>query len=147
MGRGYHVCTVQPPAALSDTMTHEAHDTPVLPPAPQGTESLDWARVAALGGLVSLLAACAAPGGRLGRSLPLQRPDQHHPSAHSPQEAARFLLQAQFSASDAELAAVQKQGYAAWLAQQFDAPLGRLTTPRATSTTSTPATTWSGTSS
>lgn len=36
--------------------------------------------------------------------------------------AARFLLQAQFSASTAEIGAVRAQGYAAWLQAQFDAP-------------------------
>ena len=39
-------------------------------------------------------------------------------------EAARFLLQAQFSASDAEIAGVRSKGYAAWLDEQFNAPLG-----------------------
>lgn len=38
--------------------------------------------------------------------------------------AARFLLQAQFSASDAQIEAVRSQGPAAWLAGQFDAPAG-----------------------
>lgn len=37
------------------------------------------------------------------------------------QEAARFLLQAQFSASDAEIAAVKAQGYAPWLQAQIAA--------------------------
>lgn len=37
-------------------------------------------------------------------------------------DAARFLLQAQFSASEAEIAAVVATGYAAWLNQQFHAP-------------------------
>jgi uncharacterized protein (DUF1800 family)/fibronectin type 3 domain-containing protein len=36
-------------------------------------------------------------------------------------EAARFLLQAQFSASDSEIAAVRSQGYQAWLNTQFTA--------------------------
>jgi uncharacterized protein (DUF1800 family) len=38
-------------------------------------------------------------------------------------QAARFLLQAQFSASDAEITAVQSQGYAAWLDAQIAAPV------------------------
>ncbi|TXT41196.1 MAG: hypothetical protein FD135_527 [Comamonadaceae bacterium] len=42
--------------------------------------------------------------------------------AASDEEAARFLLQAQFSASDTEMAAVRSQGYTPWLAQQFAAP-------------------------
>ena len=40
----------------------------------------------------------------------------------SNEEAARFLLQAQFSASDADIAAVRNKGYAPWLAEQFNAP-------------------------
>ena len=36
-------------------------------------------------------------------------------------EAARFLQQAQFSASDADIAAVQAKGYAAWLDEQMSA--------------------------
>ena len=38
------------------------------------------------------------------------------------EDAARFLLQAQFSASDAEIAAVRSKGYAPWLAAQIAAP-------------------------
>lgn len=36
-------------------------------------------------------------------------------------EAARFLLQAQFSASDADIADVRAKGYLPWLGEQFDA--------------------------
>mgnify|MGYP000359592550 CR=1 FL=1 len=36
-------------------------------------------------------------------------------------EAARFLLQAQFSASEAEIADVRAKGYLPWLGEQFDA--------------------------
>ena len=35
------------------------------------------------------------------------------------QEAARFLLQAQFSSSDAEIASVQQKGFALWLQEQY----------------------------
>ena len=59
-----------------------------------------WVQRAALTGLAGLLAACATPGGRL-----LQRPGQQYSRANTAEEAARFLLQAQFSASDAEIAA------------------------------------------
>jgi uncharacterized protein (DUF1800 family) len=45
-------------------------------------------------------------------------------SAPTAEEAARFLLQAQFSASDEEIAAVRAQGYATWLARQFAQPIG-----------------------
>ena len=40
-------------------------------------------------------------------------------------EASRFLLQAQFSASDGEIATVQSQGYAVWLNAQLNAPATR----------------------
>jgi uncharacterized protein (DUF1800 family) len=43
-------------------------------------------------------------------------------SPSSDEDAVRFLLQAQFSASDAEIAAVRSKGYATWLQAQFDAP-------------------------
>ena len=41
--------------------------------------------------------------------------------AKTDDEAARFLLQAQFSASEAEIAAVRGKGYLPWLGEQFDA--------------------------
>ena len=37
-------------------------------------------------------------------------------------EAARFLLQAQFNASDADVAALRTQGYAPWVSAQLNAP-------------------------
>jgi len=40
----------------------------------------------------------------------------------SDEDAARFLLQAQFSASDTDIAAVRAKGSATWLRGQFDAP-------------------------
>lgn len=40
--------------------------------------------------------------------------------AKSDDEAARFLLQAQFSASDAEIASVRSKGYLPWLGEQVD---------------------------
>jgi uncharacterized protein (DUF1800 family) len=46
----------------------------------------------------------------------------HYPQAQNDQEAARFLLQAQFSASDAEIADVRSKGYLPWLSEQFGAP-------------------------
>ncbi len=43
-------------------------------------------------------------------------------TAETDQEAARFLLQAQLSASDPEISAVRTKGYSAWLDEQFNAP-------------------------
>jgi uncharacterized protein (DUF1800 family) len=72
---------------------------------------------AALAG-AALLAACAtAPSAG-------PRVAYQFPHASTPEAAARFLLQAQFSASDAEIAAVMAQGFEPWLRQQFAAPMG-----------------------
>ena len=46
----------------------------------------------------------------------------NHPAPESDSDAARFLQQAQFSASDADMARLREQGYAPWLAAQLDAP-------------------------
>jgi uncharacterized protein (DUF1800 family) len=43
-------------------------------------------------------------------------------SPSSDEDAARFLLQAQFSASDSDIASVRSKGYSAWLQEQFAAP-------------------------
>jgi uncharacterized protein (DUF1800 family) len=45
------------------------------------------------------------------------------PQAQSNEDAARYLLQSQFSASDAEIAALKGTTYAAYLRQEFDKPL------------------------
>ena len=42
---------------------------------------------------------------------------------YTPAEAARFLLQAQFTATDQEIAAVKAVGYESWLNAQFNAPI------------------------
>jgi len=44
-------------------------------------------------------------------------------AAGSDAEAARFLQQAQFSSTRAEIAAVRREGYPMWLARQFQQPL------------------------
>ena len=44
-----------------------------------------------------------------------------YPTASTDDQAARFLLQAQFSASDSELASLRSMGYGAWLGQQMGA--------------------------
>ena len=73
----------------------------------------------------ALLAACGggsdAGTGSPGTPAPPASPGSPAASV-SNEQAARFLLQAQFSASDADIAAVRDQGYAAWLTQQFNAP-------------------------
>ncbi len=47
-----------------------------------------------------------------------------YPMPASNADASRFLLQAQLSASDAEIVSVRVLGYAGWLGQQLSAPLG-----------------------
>ncbi len=48
-----------------------------------------------------------------------------YPKALTNESAARFLLQSQFAASDASIAAVKATTFAAYLQTQFDAPLGQ----------------------
>jgi hypothetical protein len=45
------------------------------------------------------------------------------PQAQTNEDASRYLLQSQFSASDAEIAALKGTTYAAYLRQEFDKPL------------------------
>jgi uncharacterized protein (DUF1800 family) len=47
------------------------------------------------------------------------------PNAESTAEAARFLLQSQLNASDAEITAVSSTTYAAYMQQQFAKPIGQ----------------------
>jgi uncharacterized protein (DUF1800 family) len=52
-------------------------------------------------------------------------PNPNYLKPASNADAARFLLQAQLSASDADIATLKSVGYAAYLQSQFDAPLGQ----------------------
>ncbi|WP_200843295.1 hypothetical protein, partial [Raoultella sp. 18086] len=95
--------------------------TPVPSPAVPALASLAAAGILAACGGGSGGDPAGAPGGgatEAGGSGPAAA------SAPTAEEAARFLLQAQFSASDEEIAAVRTQGYAAWLARQFAQPVG-----------------------
>lgn len=65
--------------------------------------------------LASALAAC---------SVAPVRPQRPYIEAKTDEDAARFLLQAQFSASDAEIARVRSVGCARWLTEQFAARSG-----------------------
>ncbi|MEI8325366.1 MAG: DUF1800 domain-containing protein [Betaproteobacteria bacterium] len=68
-------------------------------------------------------AALAACGGGGSAAAPPTPPPAPVPPTQA--QAARFLLQTQFCASDAEIAAVSAQGYAAWLNAQFNAAPGQ----------------------
>ncbi|WP_395316014.1 DUF1800 family protein [Variovorax sp. UC74_104] len=104
---------------------------------PDGSRPL---KVAAAFSMAAALAACGGGGGGGGGSAgvgfpvggqspgsnpgPATMPDigpYRYTQAKSDAEAARFLLQAQFSASDAEIAAVRAKGYLPWLGEQFGA--------------------------
>ncbi|MDO5626284.1 MAG: DUF1800 family protein [Pseudomonadota bacterium] len=56
---------------------------------------------------------------------PASPPAPAEPTNITAAEAARFLQQAQFSASDAEISAVQQKGYGAWLDEQMRAPISQ----------------------
>ena len=80
----------------------------------------------------ALLAACGGGGGGTdgGTAAGVAAPPTPVPvvsafaytAPASDEDAARFLLQAQFHASDASISALRSQGYAAWLSAQAAAP-------------------------
>ena len=78
------------------------------------------------------LAACGGGGGSgtaapyvvvpvSGRSVNLPTSGYNYLASPTDAQASRFLQQAQFSASDADMASVRSQGYARWLEGQIDA--------------------------
>ena len=71
------------------------------------------------------LAACGGGGGAADPATPVTPPPVTVTPAPTAQQASRFLLQAQFAASDGDIAAVQSQGYAVWLSAQLNAPTTR----------------------
>ena len=78
------------------------------------------------------LTACGGGGSVSSSSAPVTPPSGNvnpTPPSTSPgisdEDAARFLLQAQFSASDADIASVRTLGYAAWLERQLAQPAGQ----------------------
>jgi uncharacterized protein (DUF1800 family) len=110
------------------------HDTPetllsslAIEPPPKPALSLP--KIAALSALASaVLAACGGGGTDNGVTAPAPSPGPPPPPAPSAAipttaQATRFLLQTQFSASDAEITDVQSQGYAAWLDAQIASPV------------------------
>ncbi|SDX59495.1 Protein of unknown function [Variovorax sp. YR634] len=118
------VMRVTAPPAYAATRTTAAIDETTRP-----------LKAAAAFSIAAALAACGGGGGGGGSSggfgfptggspNPGEQPDTgpyHYTQAQNDAEAARFLLQAQFSASDAEIAAVRAKGYMPWLSEQFSA--------------------------
>lgn len=84
-------------------------------------------KIAASLAAAALLAACgggSSGSASTGSAATPEPQGKLFPAPASNEDAARFLLQAQFSASDSEIAAVRAKGYADWLAEQFSAPAG-----------------------
>lgn len=75
-------------------------------------------------GTAALLSACGGGASSTDASSSATSPYQFARPA-SDQEAVRFLLQAQFSASDADIASVKAIGYGAWLRAQLSAQAGQ----------------------
>ena len=121
-----------------DLSTHEVIQPP---PQPAGRVNKTPVRVVYTSAAVSaaaLLAACGGGGSGTAGNTPtpgLPASPTNSPTSPtapaglyafttpaSPEDAARFLLQAQFNASDADIASVQSKGYAAYLNEQITAP-------------------------
>lgn len=97
-----------------------------LVPGAQACASAVLASVAlvACGGGAGADGAAAAAPVVPGRSIKLSTTGHSYPSAASDAEAARFLLQVQFSASDTDIAAVRSLGFVPWLERQVAANMG-----------------------
>ena len=105
--------------AAPATRTAAAEHTPDPAPAARAAPVaavLASAALAACGGGSEGAASSPAPG------APAQ--GAAYPSAATDREAARFLLQAQLSATPSDIAAVRATSYATWLDQQLDTPPG-----------------------
>jgi uncharacterized protein (DUF1800 family) len=104
------------------------------------TQNVEQARVAAMGvaALAStMLAACGGGGGGAaadgtntpviaGTSMVVNTSGYSQLALVSEPQVSRFLLQAQFSASDADIASVRSLGYARWIESQAATPSGML---------------------
>jgi uncharacterized protein (DUF1800 family) len=73
-------------------------------------------------GLSALALSACGGGGGSATPPPSQNPP---PVTLTDTEAARFLLQAQFAVTDADLLAVKSSGYTAWLTTKYGAPQGQ----------------------
>lgn len=131
--------------AAQQAAAHEM-DAPLARPKESGGTPAHEGSAKALKGLAlfampALIAACGGGGGGGGGGAgggifpgasggnpqpdaapPADTGPYHYLQAKSDAEAVRFLLQAQFSASEPEIAAVRSLGYLPWLEQQFNAP-------------------------
>ncbi len=114
----------QTPAALAEERPQAA-----LPPPPEGDEQSKQvtfaheqpatASVTTVAALAAAAALAACGGGGGAEPAPPSPPPPPQPTRS---EAARFLGQASFAATDADIARVQAIGYSAWLDEQFNLP-------------------------
>ncbi len=81
--------------------------------------------LAALAALATALGACGGGGGGGGGFSSPPPPPPPPVLNYTDTEAARFLLQAQFTATDAEILSVRTLGYGAWLNAQYGAALSQ----------------------
>jgi uncharacterized protein (DUF1800 family) len=98
------------------------------PHAPAAAMPVPDAKTTAGLAAMALLAACGGGGGgdTTGASQSgAASASDAKPVSAADADAARFLQQAQFSSTQAEIADVRQVGYAGWLARQFEAPQGQ----------------------
>lgn len=95
--------------------------------APASALAVPDAKSAAGLAAAALLTACGGGGGGGTDASPSEAADTNRLTSISAADAdaARFLQQAQFSSTEAEIADVRRVGPAAWLARQFDAVPGQ----------------------
>ena len=100
----------------------EAPATPATPGS--GSDALASPHGAPLAALTALAsAALVACGGGGDDGLAGAGGTEAAPTNIGPGDAARFLQQAQFSSTDAEIAQVRSKGYGAWLGEQMARPM------------------------
>ena len=94
------------------------HATPAVPAFAAGDAVSGSLSTAAALGSAALIAACGGGGG----DSPAPAPMPPAAASVSPAEASRFLGQAGFGGTDAQIGRVQALGYSGWLDEQFAAP-------------------------
>lgn len=114
--------------AIQAAPTHPMNLAPSLPQSEPVIAPAEPPSATSAAALAAALSLAACGGGGSGSSSSSNIPaggagggGTGSTVAPSSAQAARFLLQAQLSASDADIAAVKAQGYAAWLDTQFAA--------------------------
>ena len=107
------------PPLNAQAFSHPSHTGPELPHLKNSAALAAAAALAACGGGGS-----GSTSSNNGSSVSLSTAGFNFLTPATDEDAARFVLQAQFSASDADIAAVRSSGYAPWLERQIALPLG-----------------------